>query len=69
MLFRVIMASCVFIVFITIYATLHSAYKPSKNMFMAVTLPSQVLEGEFVKSIQKEFKSLCNKIYLAMILT
>ena len=69
MLFRIIMASCVFLVFITIYATLHSAYKPNKNMFMAVTLPSEVLEGEFVKSIQKEFKSLCNKIYVIMILT
>ncbi|MGN1032895.1 MAG: hypothetical protein ACI4PU_05480 [Intestinibacter sp.] len=69
MLFRIIMILCVFMVFITIYATLHSAYKPKKNMFMAVTLPSEVLEGEFVKNIQNEFKSLCNKIYLIMILT
>jgi len=69
LLFRIIMVLCVFTIFITIYATLHSASKPKKNMFMAVTLPSEVLEGEFVKSIQKEFKSLCNKIYLIMILT
>lgn len=69
MLFRAIMIFCVLITFIVIYATLHSAYKPNRNMFMAVTLPDDVLEGEFIKSIQKEYKSLCNKIYLLMILT
>ncbi len=69
MLFRIIMISCIFITFITIYATLSSANKPKKNMFMAVTLPYDVLESDFIKEVQKEYKSMCNKVYLLMLLT
>ena len=69
MLFRIIMISCIFITFITIYATLRSANKPKKNMFMAVTLPYDVLESDFIKEVQKEYKSMCNKVYLLMLLT
>ena len=65
MLFRIIMISCIFITFIT----LSSANKPKKNMFMAVTLPYDVLESDFIKEIQKEYKSMCNKVYLLMLLT
>lgn len=69
MLFRIIMISCIFITFIAIYATLRSANKPKKNMFMAVTLPYDVLESDFIKEVQKEYKSMCNKVYLLMLLT
>ena len=65
MLFRIIMISCIFITFIT----LSSANKPKKNMFMAVTLPYDVLESDFIKEVQKEYKSMCNKVYLLMLLT
>ena len=57
------------IVFIVMFATLSSANKPKKNMFMAVTLPYDVLESDFIKEIQKEYKSLCNKVYIIMLLT
>lgn len=69
MLFRIIMISCIFITFIAIYATLRSANKPKKNMFMAVTLPYDVLESDFIKEVQKEYKAMCNKVYLLMLLT
>lgn len=69
LLFRIIMVSCIFITFIAIFATLRSANKPKKNMFMAVTLPYDVLESDFIKEIQKEYKSLCNKVYIIMLLT
>lgn len=65
MLFRIIMISCIFITFIT----LSSANKPKKNMFIAVTLPYDVLESDFIKEVQKEYKSMCNKVYLLMLLT
>lgn len=65
MLFRIIMISCIFITFIT----LSSANKPKKNMFMAVTLPYDVLESDFIKEVQKEYKSMCNNVYLLMLLT
>ena len=38
-------------------------------MFMAVTLPYDVLESDFIKEVQKEYKSMCNKVYLLMLLT
>ena len=69
LLFRIIMISCMLIVFIVMFATLSSANKPKKNMFMAVTLPYDVLESDFIKEIQKEYKSLCNKVYIIMLLT
>lgn len=69
LLFRIIMVSCIFITFIAIFTTLRSANKPKKNMFMAVTLPYDVLESDFIKEIQKEYKSLCNKVYIIMLLT
>ena len=69
LLFRIIMISCMLIVFIVMFATLSSANKPKKNMFMAVTLPYDVLESDFIKGIQKEYKSLCNKVYIIMLLT
>ncbi len=69
LLFRIIMVSCMLITFIAISATLRSANKPKKNMFMAVTLPYDVLETDFIKEIQNEYKSLCNKVYLLMLLT
>lgn len=68
-LFKIIMVSCVLITWFAIYFKLNSAYKPKKNMFMAVTLPSDVLESQFIKDIQKEYKSLCNKVCLIMALT
>lgn len=69
LLFRIIMISCMLIMFIVMFATLSSANKPKKNMFMAVTLPYDVLESDFIKEIQKEYKSLCNKVYIIMLLT
>lgn len=69
LLFRIIMVSCIFITFIAIFITLRSANKPKKNMFMAVTLPYDVLDSDFIKEIQKEYKSLCNKVYLIMLIT
>lgn len=69
LLFRIIMISCMLIIFIVMFATLSSANKPKKNMFMAVTLPYDVLESDFIKEIQKEYKSLCNKVYIIMLLT
>ena len=69
LLFRIIMISCMLIVFIVMFATLSSANNPKKNMFMAVTLPYDVLESDFIKEIQKEYKSLCNKVYIIMLLT
>ena len=68
-LFRIIMISCMLIMFIVMFASLSSANKPKKNMFMAVTLPYDVLESDFIKEIQKEYKSLCNKVYIIMLLT
>ncbi|MBU5336763.1 hypothetical protein [Intestinibacter bartlettii] len=68
-LFRIIMDSCLFITFIAIFATLRSANKPKKNMFMAVTLPYDVLDSDFIKEMQKEYKSMCNKVYLLMLIT
>ena len=69
LLFRIIMISCMLIMFIVMFASLSSANKPKKNMFMAVTLPYDVLESDFIKEIQKEYKSLCNKVYIIMLLT
>lgn len=69
LLFRIIMISCMLIMFIVMFATLSSSNKPKKNMFMAVTLPYDVLESDFIKEIQKEYKSLCNKVYIIMLLT
>lgn len=66
---RIIMISCMLIMFIVMFATLSSSNKPKKNMFMAVTLPYDVLESDFIKEIQKEYKSLCNKVYIIMLLT
>ena len=66
LLFRIIMISCMLIMFIVMFASLSSANKPKKNMFMAVTLPYDVLESDFIKEIQKEYKSLCNKVYIIM---
>ena len=68
-IFKIIMIACILIVFITIFMSLRSANKPKKNMFMAVTLPYDVLESDFIKQIQKEYKSLCNKVYLLMLVT
>ena len=48
LLFRIIMVSCIFITFIAIFATLRYANKPKKNMFMAVTLPYDVLESDCI---------------------
>ena len=52
-IFKIIMIACILIVFITIFMSLRSANKPKKNMFMAVTLPYDVLESDFIKEIQK----------------
>ena len=68
-IFKIIMIACILIVFITLFMSLRSANKPKKNMFMAVTLPYDVLESDFIKQIQKEYKSLCNKVYLLMLVT
>ena len=68
-IFKIITIACILIVFITIFMSLRSANKPKKNMFMAVTLPYDVLESDFIKQIQKEYKSLCNKVYLLMLVT
>ena len=63
LLFRIIMISCMLIMFIVMFASLSSANKPKKNMFMAVTLPYDVLESDFIKEIQKACLLLLQEFY------